>query len=53
MAKRLKPGDDVILTGKVSRVGNDEGEFTLITVRIRGVEVPVTVQERFVIADTR
>lgn len=45
----IEEGDDVILRGKATRVPdpNDQG-IVYITVRIDGVDVPVTLNERWV-----
>lgn len=39
----FREGDEVVLRAVVTRVGEDNGEFTQVTVRITGVGVPVTV----------
>jgi len=46
--KRVKEGDRVVLYGEVTRVGEDHGDFTEITVQIDGYEYRVTLMERCV-----
>jgi transcription antitermination factor NusG len=47
VAEKIKPGDTVTLTGRVTRTEEERG-MTYVTVRIEGFDVPVTLRAEWV-----
>jgi preprotein translocase subunit YajC len=47
LADKIKPGDEVVLTGRVTRV-DDSGSIVMVTVKLEGYATPVTVRVEFV-----